>query len=758
MNLSQVVVRKRNEKVEPFDVSKIEKSIHKCLAPAKRYSPETPFLEEARRLAADIAKDLCGEGGCLDHPVSVETIQDAVEKHLMANEYYDQAKAYILFREKHREQREAYPTDPSEAELVARNVQYFKTPIQVFQFYDKYSRWREDLGRRETWEECVDRSLGFLRAHVEQKVGTEIIEEEEWSEAKEYVLNLRALPSMRLIQMAGPALERCNSGLYNCAYLAIDSLDAFTELLYLLMQGCGVGFSVESEYTDKLPRVKKQKRRAGEPPTHQVPDSTEGWCNAFKHGLKEWFSGRDVVYDFTEVRPQGARLVTKGGRASGPGPLKDLLDFTRARVLAREGKRLSPLDCHDIACKAGDIVQVGGVRRSAEISLSDLDDEEMRYAKHGQFYLKNPQRAMSNNSAVYEERPTSIEFMEEWLSLAQSESGERGIFNREGIYKQIPKRRKKARFGLNPCGEIILRIRQFCNLVITVARKDDTLETLSEKIRVATFLGTCQSVLTDFGYISDEWKRNCEEERLLGVDITGQMDCPILRPGAENREKVLRELRDIVIETNLKLSERLGINQSAAVTCVKPGGNSSQLLDCGSGFTPRHAPYYIRRVRVGAFTPIAALLKECGVPWHTEIGQRTETATVLVFEFPIKAPEGAFTRSELSAVDELESWLVVKTNYTEHNPSFTVYVRDDEWLQAGNWVYQHWNDIGGLSFLPYNGGTYALAPFEEITKEHYERLESVFPSVDYAKLPRFEKEDMTNRATDFACTSGECEL
>lgn len=754
MELSSVLVTKRSKKSEPFDAKKIERAIVKCLKQVPHSQWKMAADLDGERLTEQVVRRICSGENCPEG-VSVETIQDTVEQVLMSAGYYDQAKAYILFRDKHRTQREQSPVDSASVELIARNNKYFRTPLQEFQFYDKYSKWREELGRRETWEESVDRTLDFLRTQTEKRVGQAVLHESEWSLAREYILNLKALPSMRVIQMAGPALERCNTGAYNCAFIALDSVDAFPELLYLLMQGCGVGFSVESEYVDKIPRVRKQKTEAVD---YTIPDSTEGWCEALKVGLGLWFSGGDVRYDYSKIRPQGAKLKTKGGRASGPGPLKELLDFVRVRVLARQGKHLTTLDCHDIACKAGDIVQVGGVRRSAEISLSDLDDEEMRTAKSGQFWLKNGQRAMANNSAVYDEKPSALVFMEEWLSLAQSNTGERGIFNREGILRQIPRRRKRAKFGMNPCGEIVLRSRQFCNLSIVVARANDTTETLHSKTRVAAYLGTVQSLLTDFEYVGSTWKENCEEERLLGVDITGQMDCPILRPGAPGREELLRSLRDTAVEVNKELASRLGISPSAAVTCVKPSGNSSQLLDCSSGLHPRYASYYIRRVRVGAFTPIASLLKECGVPWHPEVGQITETATVLVFDFPVQAPEGAYTRDKIDVIGALESWLTIKTNYTEHNPSCTVYIKDNEWLKAGNWVYEHWDMIGGLSFLPFNGGAYTLAPYEEITEEEYNRLMSTFPNVDYSKLVRFEREDTTSRAGDFACVAGSCEL
>lgn len=560
----------------------------------------------------------------------------------------------------------------------------------------------------------------------------------------------------------------------NCAYIELSSLKAFSELLYVLMQGTGCGFSVESEVIEQLPRIKRQKKR---PATqHVIPDTTEGWCDALYVGLNAWHLGCDIVFDYSQIRPQGAVLKTKGGRASGPEPLKRLLTFVRDKVLSRQGACLTTLDAHDIACFCGDIVQVGGVRRAAEISLSDLDDMDMRRAKDqsvlfgtqdGKYTPRNTQRFMANNSAVYTSKPSAVEFMEEWLSLAKSGTGERGIFNREGVNKQLPKRRKKGRFGPNPCGEIMLRSRQFCNLSIAIARADDTVETLTNKVRLAAIFGTLQSTLTNFSYLSDEWKKNCEEERLLGVDITGQMDCQLLRPdmgygsdtdgNSVERQELLRQLRQVAIETNAELAAKLGIKQSAAVTCVKPSGNSSVLFNCSSGLHARFAPYYIRRVRVGAYGPIAKVLKDAGVPYQPEVGQSLDSATVLVFEFPVKSPEGAVTVDQLNAIDQLDNWLVLKRYYTEHNPSCTIYIAPDEWIEVGRWVYHNWDFIGGLSFLPKDGGAYDLAPHEAISREEYERRAAATPEIDYSKMARYEREDMTTSAQEYACVAGNCE-
>jgi ribonucleoside-triphosphate reductase len=641
-------------------------------------------------------------------------------------------------------------------------------PIQQVTFADKYSRYNRELARRETWPEAIDRVLDFLMNTVadhalkldeDDPFGSltrpELVTHGEWAELRQAMLNQEVMCSMRVLQMAGPALDRCNVGAYNCAYLPIDSLFAFSELLYILMQGTGVGFSVESMYVDQLPRVKKQKQQP--PATMIIEDSTVGWCEALREGLERWCGGRDVDFDYSQIRPQGAPLMTKGGRASGPEPLKLLLTFARERVLARQGQRLSTLDAHDIACYCGQIVQVGGVRRAAEISLSDPDDHDLRDAKAGQFWHANVQRSMANNSAVYSERPTSSEFLEEWLALVKSGTGERGIFNRAGVIRGKPTRRRAAVFGVNPCGEIVLRPRQFCNLSIAVARATDTVDTLKTKVKLAALLGTIQSLLTDFRYISPEWKRNCEEERLLGVDITGQADCPLLRPEL-GRDNLLLTLRQIVLNENSRLANVFGIPRSAATTCVKPSGNSAQLFDCSSGLHVRYAPYYIRRLRLGAYSPVAQFLKDAGVPFQPEVGQSLASASVLVFEFPIKSPEGAVTRHDVDAIDQLDNWLSWKVSYTEHNPSVTIYVDDSEWPAVGAWVYDRWEHIGGVSFLPKDGGIYNLAPYTDCSKAEYDQRAAAFPALDFSRLPLYEKEDTTTVNSEFACVGDRCSL
>lgn len=624
-------------------------------------------------------------------------------------------------------------------------AQYFPTPLQRFMFHDKYSRWRPQDGRRETWPEAVDRVIAFLHKNCKVDYTGQM-----WDELRLATLNLQVMPSMRVLQMAGPALERDNTGVFNCAYTAIDSFDAFAELLYILMQGTGIGYSVEDEYVSRLPRIKKLKRTA--PLKCTIPDNTEGWCDALKLALHSLSNGQDVEFNYSQIRSAGAVLKTKGGRASGPQPLKELLDFVRATLIGAQGRKLTTLECHDIACYCGFIVQVGGVRRAALISLSDFEDDAIATCKNGEFWKRHPYRSMSNNSAVYEEKPSVIEFLAEWLNLAKSGTGERGIFNRNC---DIPARRVRKVFGLNPCGEIVLRSNQFCNLSIAVARKSDGLQQLQDKVRLATMYGTAQATLTHFPYLNLKWKKNCEEEMLLGVDITGQRDCIILQNDTKN---VLEACQKTAVTTNEEISKANGLNQSAAVTCVKPSGNSSQFLDCASGLHPRYAPYYIRRVRVGAYTPVGKLLKDSGVPYFPETGQSTDNATVLVFEFPVNSPDGAICRKDVSAEDQFNYWLANKMYFTEHSASCTIYVDEHEWLTLGAQVMKNWDSISGLSFLPVDNHLYPLAPYEEITKEEYEKRVAAFPAIDYARLADYEKQDETSVALDYACTAGSCEL
>ena len=631
-------------------------------------------------------------------------------------------------------------------------VGFKEDPYRQFIFTRTYSRWRDDLGRRETWDEVVQRYIGFMQENLGDKLSAN-----EYKEIHEAILDQDVVPSMRLMWGAGEPVRNNNAIAYNCSFIAPTQWQDFGEILFLLTCGCGVGFSVESKFVEQLPVIEVSK--GNKPKPYVVPDNREGWADALAFGLSMWATGEDVEFDYSKIRPKGARLKTMGGRASGPDPLKNLLQFAKEKLLARQGHQLRPIDVHDIICKIGDIVVAGGVRRSSEISLSDLTDKDLRDAKKGAFYVNDPHRSMANNSAVYEEKPPIEAFMKEWLALMESGSGERGIFNRGGLRAQMPERRLElneehlASTGTNPCGEITLRNKEFCNLSEVVARKNDTQVTLMDKIRIATILGTYQSTLTKFPYLSKQWKKNCDEERLLGVSITGQFDSKKVRNAT-----TLEALKDYAIKINKQYAKKFGINPSASITCVKPSGTVSQLVNASSGMHPRYAPYYIRRVRISATDPLFRMLKEQGVPYKPEVGQILDTANTFVLEFPIKSPDGAITAGHITAIDQLEHWKMVKENYTEHNPSQTVYVSDDEWLKVASWIWDNWDLIGGLSFLPKQTHVYELAPYEEITETQYEQLVKSMPEIDFGKLAQYEVDDNTEGAKALACAGNVCEI
>ncbi|MEK7162973.1 MAG: ribonucleoside-triphosphate reductase, partial [Patescibacteria group bacterium] len=638
--------------------------------------------------------------------------------------------------------------------LVEESKKYFRNPLGEFIYYRTYSNWIEKENRRETWIETVGRYISFMRENLGEKL-TNI----EYEEIEKAILNQRAMPSMRLMWAAGKAARKNNVCAYNCSYIAPEKINDFAEIMFLLMNGAGVGFSVEHQTTQSLPQIKKQ---TGESlPIHIVGDSKEGWGNALTAGLTAWFEGKDVSFDFSEIRPAGSHLKTMGGKASGPEPLKIFFEFCRRKILIHQGKRLRPIDVHDIVCKIGEVVVMGGVRRSALISLSDLEDEMMREAKTGQFYLAESQRSLANNSVAYNEKPTVDQFLEEWLALIKSNAGERGIFNRGGLKYQVPNRRWKilgkeaATVGVNPCGEIYLRNKEFCNLTEVIARSEDTEESLLDKIRIAAILGTYQSTLTNFPYLSKEWKENCEQERLLGVSITGQWDCPALR-----NKGTFQKLKEKAVEINKIYAERFNINPSVAVTCVKPSGTVSQLVDASSGMHPRHSRYYIRRVRIAASDSLFQMLKEQRVSYYPEVGQRMDSASTYILEFPVKAPDGSIFRNNMNAIEQLEYWKLVKENYTEHNPSVTISVGKDEWIKVGNWVYENWNIVGGLSFLPREDEdhVYELAPYEEIDEKKYNEMVAAFPEIDFSQIIVYEEENETQGAKELACVSGVCEI
>ena len=693
---------------------------------------------------------------------TVEGIQDSIEKQLMLNDFTETAKSFILYRDKRNQLRASEVEIPQEVrDLAEESKKYFNgNSLGEFVYLRTYAKWNPEAGRRETWIETVDRYMNFMHENLGNK-----LTEKEYAEVREAILKQEIMPSMRLMQFAGDAARRSNVTAYNCSYIAPSKIEDFAEIMYISMCGTGAGYSVESANIQALPQIAYQTKE--KLPTYVVQDSKEGWCDALTLGLRTWYEGKDIDFDFSIIRPAGARLQTMGGKASGPEPLRNLLAFARERILSRQGRRLRNIDAHDIICKIGDCVVAGGVRRSAMISLSDLDDDLVRDAKKGQFWMTEPQRALANNSAVYNEKPSNEEFMDEWVSLVKSKAGERGIFNRGGLMGQLPQRRidywkesgyvKNERVvgpaGTNPCGEIILKSKQFCNLSEVVARADDTEATLVRKARLATVLGTYQSTLVNLGYLSKEWTDNCKAERLLGVSITGQWDSKAVR-----NADVLEAMRKETIKTNKKYAERFGINASTAITCVKPSGTVSQTLGVSSGMHPRHSPYYIRRIRISATDSLFKMLKDQGVPYHPEVGQTEDDASTFVLEFPVKSPDGAINKDDLTALDQLEHWKLVKEHYTEHNPSVTISLGDDEWIKVANWVYENWDIVGGLSFLPRSNHVYRLAPYEEISKEQYEEMKKRFEHVDYGKLYAYERTDETELKKELACVSGTCEI
>lgn len=740
---------KRDWRVVDFDAAKIEIAIEKAMVAAGELD-----LKLLGQITNWVVKKVKARVR-LNHGFvpTVEGVQDVIEEALIMNRLASTAKSYILYRQKRHQVREAAQVIPPEVqEQVLASQKYFPNPLSEFVYYSMYARWLPDKGRRETWVETIDRYIDFMRGQLGAKLSTA-----EYAEIREYMLEMKAMGSMRLLWSAGEAAGASNVCAYNCAYIAPASWQDFGEIMYISMCGTGVGFSCERQTVEMLPIIKPQTGQKLK--THVVGDSKEGWCEALIRGLRVWSRGQDIDFDYSQVRPKGARLKTMGGRASGPEPLHNLMDFARSRILLRQRRHLTTLDVHDIICKIGEIVVAGGVRRSALISLSDLDDEALREAKNGQFYLTHPERSMANNSAVYNERPTTAQFLEEWVNLVKSGTGERGIFNRGSLKKQLPKRRwakfEAAYFssGVNPCGEIILRSKQFCNLSVAVARADDTLESLSHKVRVATILGTFQASLTDFPFLSKQWQKNCQEEALLGVDVTGQWDCPVIR-----NPKAQAFLKRVAVKTNRTYARRFGINAATAVTCNKPSGNTSQLFNCASGIHPRYAPYYIRRVRIQAHDPLFQLMKDKGVPFAPEVGQTEATATTFVLEFPVKAPKGAVFKDDLTALDQLKYWQLSKVHYTEHNPSVTISVGEAEWLAVGDWVYRNWDIVGGLSFLPRSDYVYKLAPYEEISRQEYEARLASFPKINFAQLMLYEQQDQTTGAKEYACVAGLCEI
>ena len=621
------------------------------------------------------------------------------------------------------------------------------TNYSKFIHKSRYARYIDDQGRRESWEETVIRLISYLKTKTDGK-----IDDATYKQLQDAITNLEVMPSMRLLMTAGEACERDNISAYNCSYLAINNKRAFSEALYILMNGTGVGFSCERQEIDKLPPLPASFKEVDD--VISVADSKLGWAKAFKKLLSSLWEGDIPKVDYSKVRPSGARLKTFGGRASGPDPLRKLFDFTINTCKIAAGRKLNSLEVHDIMCMIGEIVVVGGVRRSALISLSNLTDKRMRDAKSGAWYNDFPYRGLANNSVAYTERPDSETFMEEWLALVKSKSGERGIFNRVASQSQAGKwgrRDPLLSYGTNPCSEIILRDKQFCNLTEVVVRGNDTESTLANKVSLATILGTIQSTLTSFQFLSEEWKKNTEEERLLGVSLTGIMDCKVTN---NPDPKMLERLRDAARKTNEELSKKLGVPASASITCVKPSGTVSQLVDSASGIHARHNAYYIRRVRIDKKDPVYSFLKEKGFPVEDEVFRPDSTA---VFSFPIKAPKGSITRNDMTALEQLDLWLVYQRHWCEHKPSVTITVTDNEWPEVGAWVWKYFDEVSGISFLPHSNHTYQQAPYEDITEEQYKELASKMPGdINWEEL--VEKDDNTEGAQTLACVAGACEI
>ena len=634
---------------------------------------------------------------------------------------------------------------------------YLPTLYQEFIHLSRYSRWLQNKGRRETWTETVQRYFSFFIEHLQEYHNFKLSKKEQ-EELQEAVLSLRVMPSMRCLMSAGEALKRENIAGYNCSYVAISRVQAFDEILYILMNGTGVGFSVERQFISQLPQIAEDFHHTDS--TILVADSKMGWAKALKELIGMLYVGQIPKWDLSKVRPAGSPLKVFGGRASGPEPLESLFNFCVGVFKGAAGRKLNSIECHDITCKIGEVVVVGGVRRSALISLSNLSDDRMRHAKAGQWWEANPQRTLANNSACYTEKPDIGIFMDEWKALYDSKSGERGIFNRESSINMAARNGRREtegwEFGTNPCSEIILRDREFCNLSEVVVRHGDTPQTLKEKVYLAAILGTIQSTLINFKYLSSMWKKNCEEERLLGVSLTGIMDNKYTNGKDGDPSLLLQELKEIAVNTNKEWAKKIGINQSVAVTCVKPSGTVSQLTDAASGIHARHNKFYIRTVRGDKKDPLTKMMSESGFPVEDDVIKPDHTS---VFSFPMKVNGNAVFRTDMTAIEQLELWLIYQKNWCEHKPSVTISVREHEWMEVGAWVYENFDYMSGVSFLPFTEHTYQQAPYQDCTEKEYKNLQKKMPKeVDWSRLSDYESMDMTIGAQELACVAGVCEI
>lgn len=739
MSLLSKVVKRNGTEVD-YDAYRIFRAVELCYESLDE-KPVTPAADITNAVEKTLIHQLVRGA---EYP-SVEKIQDVVEQTLMAHGEFEAARHYILYREEHASVRVVVPAEVKAAFDISAN--YFATPLQQFMFFDKYSRYNWELGRRETWPETVDRVVDYLVKLSDGRLGFGV-----YDRIRQAILHMDVMPSMRSLSQAGPSAERNSMGIYNCSYFPVKDINAFPEAMLISMGGCGVGYSVERQYVEQFPRVQRQTKDVLGTATFIVKDTTEGWADALLFGIETWMKGFDVEFDTRQLRRAGAPLLTKGGRASGPEPLEFALDFCRRIILSRQGTFLRTLDVHDMMCVVCGVAVSGGVRRTAAIALFDVDDELMRTCKDGGKLDANPWRWNANNSAVWPDTIDQVDLIKQFTEMYENHRGEPGIFSRKNANATKPRRRESADFGSNPCGEINLRPFELCNLSIAVARADDTYHSLWNKVEIATIIGTIQSLATTFPGMREEWKINCEEERLLGVDISGQRDCPLIDAS------LLEQMKATAVATNEKYADLLGIAHSTAVTCNKPNGNSSQLLNCASGIHTRWAPYYIRNCRVSPHTPIFQVLKTAGVPMDPENGQTVENATSWVVHFPVKAPDGAMTRKDVTAIEQCEWWLMNKLHWTEHNPSVTITYQPEELLDLVAWVWNHRDVIGGMAFLPADDAQYAQMPYEEIDKEEYERRMAEFPEIDFSLIYAFEHTDMTEAAQTLSCAAGQCEI
>lgn len=749
------LIKKRDGRLVPFDANKIAVVMDRCFAAGGLHRTPDTLVQKV----LDIVK---GRAAATGEIPTVEGVQDIVEFVMQANGYYEDAKHYILYRADHARLRDEHPIPEDVRAAFQTSDEYFPTQLQKFQFFDKYSRFNYDLGRRETWVETVGRLMSSFYLAVQKTGKAHLLPNNFWTEIERHVLTMRAMPSMRRLAMSGDAYERDNATQYNCTYLPADGPTAMVEAMLLGMAGCGVGYSVESQYVEQWPRVMRQ--RGNLPARHVVEDSTEGWGEALQHGLDSWLTGFDITYDFSQIRPAGSPLRTKGGRSSGPGPLREMLTLTRDRILPRQGSTLRTIDVHDLMCMSGRAAISGGVRRTAQISIFDADDLNLLHCKDGDFERENSQRWNANNSAVVDfSTLTQAEFMRQWTTMVENGRGEPGIFSRETANRLMPGRRPRNQddgtpwmWGSNPCGEIILRPWGMCNLT-TVKASKQTLEELKGSVAVAAWMGVIQSLGTHFPYLRPQWKKNCEEERLLGVSIGGQMDNDLFT-GPDGPE-VMSTLQSVARKEANWLADLLGINRPTAITCVKPDGNSSQLLDMSSGIHPRWAPYYIRNVRMSATSPLAKVMRDAGVPMSPENGEEDpENPRTWVVSFPVKAPAGAITRGMVSAIHQCEFWLQNKEFWTEHNPSVTITYDPHEVIDLMKWVWDHRYKIGGMAFLPKSDAKYDQLPYIEIDQAEYEKRLAALPEIDFSKVYRYESDDRTTAAQEVACLTGVCEV